>query len=67
MTKDRLLKLSTPAGFRAVYFEYIAKTGTCQAAYEAAEREYKKYYGQNRYTSYLSFRNTLCRSRKSKK
>jgi len=61
------LRLQTSTGFEKRYFYYL-RIYKSKKAYEETEKEYEKWYGKRRYSSYKSFREVVSRRhRKSKK
>lgn len=65
--EPHILKLHTKAGFISRYFNLIQDYGTNEAAYEAAERQYKHFFGERKYSDYDSFRVVLSRYNKAQK
>lgn len=50
-------RLLTQEGYFERFFELVTVSGTYQEAYVKLETEYEQYFGQEKYTSYDSFRN----------
>lgn len=61
------LKLQTSTGFEQSYFDHLQTCADCYAAYEATEKEYKKWYGRRRYSSYRSFKEVCNRRHRAGK
>jgi lipoate-protein ligase A len=56
MVTERECMLVKFEGFNQIFEEYLSKTGSKSEAYKLTEKEYKKAFRENRYSSYESFR-----------
>jgi len=53
---ERIIRLSTPAGFFDEYEKHVKESKTYIDAYERTEQEYQKIFFRRRYSCYDSFR-----------
>ena len=58
---DEQLKVLTRKGFAARYMFFITICDSYKEAYEKVEDEYEEILGEQKYSSYDSFRKTLTR------
>lgn len=56
--KAEIRRLNSTTGFLNLFFEKLTQTKTQAEAYREAEKEYQSIFGENRYSSYDSFRKT---------
>jgi len=61
MIDKYILELLTVEGFIKRYLEMLTDYGSCQHAYEAAERQYEANFGKRKYSDYDTFRTILSR------
>ena len=54
-------------GFCTLFYRMCGEYGSQDKAYEAAERMYQAHFGERRYASYESFKNTRNQKLRSKK
>lgn len=66
MIPEQARKLMTFKGYYEFYCDML-KYYDCNSkyTYEAVEREYKHYFGMNKYTTFESFRRTLYRHKRN--
>lgn len=64
MIPEQAIKLMRFSGYLEMFREMEDYYNTEREAYDAVEREYQHYFGENKYSSFDSFRRMLYRHRK---
>jgi hypothetical protein len=62
----RACQLATATGFYKAYFDALPFNNTNEETYTAINDEYLKHFGEESYSCYNSFRNSLTKYRKNK-
>ncbi|MFT7283309.1 hypothetical protein [Nonlabens sp.] len=62
----RACQLATASGFFKAYFDALPNNRTNEETYLAVNEEYLEHFGEENYSCYNSFRNSLSKYRKKK-